>query len=64
MQVVSGTLGLSTATVKLKYEEDGSEYVSCSVGSGPVDAALKAVDSIVKVHALSIVEFYSRIVHK
>ena len=39
---------MPTATIKLK-SENGVEYVACSIGTGPVDAALKAVDSIVKV---------------
>ena len=43
-----GTLGLSTATVKL-VSIDGSTHVACSVGTGPVDSAYKAVDLIVKV---------------
>ncbi|KAK4489111.1 hypothetical protein RD792_004905 [Penstemon davidsonii] len=47
-QVTSGTLGLSTATVKLIYA-NGEEHIACSVGTGPVDAAYKAVDLIVKV---------------
>lgn len=47
-QVTSGSLGLSTATVKL-IDADGREHISCSVGTGPVDAAYKAVDLIVKV---------------
>lgn len=48
LQVVCGSLGLPTATVKL-VDVDGVEYVACSVGTGPVDAALKAVDSVVKI---------------
>ncbi|XP_021839739.1 2-isopropylmalate synthase A isoform X1 [Spinacia oleracea] len=48
LQVTCGTLGLSTATVKL-VDVDGKEHVACSVGTGPVDSAYKAVDSIVKV---------------
>ncbi|PKA53359.1 2-isopropylmalate synthase B [Apostasia shenzhenica] len=48
LQVTSGTLGLSTATVKLT-DSEGVEKVACSVGTGPVDAAYKAVDSIVQV---------------
>ncbi|GMH28046.1 hypothetical protein Nepgr_029889 [Nepenthes gracilis] len=48
VQVTCGTLGLSTATVKL-IDPDGKEHVDCSVGAGPVDAAYKAVDLIVKV---------------
>ncbi|KAJ7957378.1 2-isopropylmalate synthase 2 [Quillaja saponaria] len=47
MQVTCGTLGLSTATVKL-ISADGREHVACSVGTGPVDSAYKAVDLIVK----------------
>ncbi|NP_001310373.1 2-isopropylmalate synthase B [Solanum pennellii] len=48
VQVTCGSLGLSTATVKL-IDADGREHISCSVGTGPVDAAYKAVDLIVKV---------------
>ncbi|KAF4350090.1 hypothetical protein G4B88_008490 [Cannabis sativa] len=47
LQVTCGTLGLSTATVKL-IGSDGKEHVACSVGTGPVDSAYKAVDLIVK----------------
>ncbi|XP_010672456.2 2-isopropylmalate synthase A isoform X2 [Beta vulgaris subsp. vulgaris] len=47
LQVTCGTLGLSTATVKLICA-DGKEHVTCAVGTGPVDSAYKAVDSIVK----------------
>ncbi|KAF3457951.1 hypothetical protein FNV43_RR02613 [Rhamnella rubrinervis] len=47
LQVTCGTLGLSTATVKL-VNADGMEHVACSVGTGPVDSAYKAVDLIVK----------------
>ncbi|KAG2726100.1 hypothetical protein I3760_01G096700 [Carya illinoinensis] len=47
LQVTCGTLGLSTATVKL-IDANGREHVACSVGTGPVDSAYKAVDLIVK----------------
>ncbi|KAG2726102.1 hypothetical protein I3760_01G096800 [Carya illinoinensis] len=47
LQVTCGTLGLSTATVKL-IDANGREHVACSVGKGPVDSAYKAVDLIVK----------------
>ena len=47
-QVTCGTLGLSTATVKLICA-DGNERVACAMGTGPVDSAYKAVDLIVKV---------------
>lgn len=48
LQITCGTLGLSTATVKLA-DADGKEHVACSIGTGPVDSAYKAVDLIVKV---------------
>nr|GMD32791.1 2-isopropylmalate synthase B [Ipomoea batatas]GMD39189.1 2-isopropylmalate synthase B [Ipomoea batatas] len=48
VQVTCGSLGLSTATVKL-IDADGEEHVACSVGTGPVDAAYKAVDLVTKV---------------
>ncbi|KAG6433365.1 hypothetical protein SASPL_104976 [Salvia splendens] len=47
-KVTCGSLGLSTATVKLIHA-NGDERISCSVGTGPVDAAYKAVDLVVKV---------------
>lgn len=47
-QVTCGTLGLSTATVKL-IDAQGEVHIACSVGTGPVDAAYKAVDLISKV---------------
>ncbi|KAG9447123.1 hypothetical protein H6P81_013251 [Aristolochia fimbriata] len=47
LQVISGTLGLTTAAVKLIYA-DGTEHIAHSGGTGPVDAAYKAIDSIVK----------------
>lgn len=48
LQVVCGSLGLPSATVKL-VDADGMVYIACSVGTGPVDAAIKAVDSVVKI---------------
>ena len=47
-QVTCGTLGLSTATVRL-IDAGGEDHVACSVGTGPVDSAYNAVDLIVKV---------------
>lgn len=47
LQVTCGTLGLSTATVKL-IDADGEEHIACSVGTGPVDSAYNAIDLIVK----------------
>jgi hypothetical protein len=51
LQVVCGTMGMPTATVKLKGP-DGSVTVTSAVGVGPVDAAYKAVDSVVDVHGM------------
>lgn len=48
MQVVCGTMGLPSATVRLKGP-DGEESIGIGMGTGPIDAAYKAVDSIVKV---------------
>jgi 2-isopropylmalate synthase len=48
MQVSCGTLGMPTATVRLKGP-DGKVLVHASMGSGPVDAAYKAIDAIIKV---------------
>ncbi|KAM3273806.1 hypothetical protein ACQJBY_043159 [Aegilops geniculata] len=48
IQATCGTLGLSTATVKL-ITIDGDEKIGCSVGTGPVDAAYKAVDQIIQI---------------
>jgi len=45
VQVVCGTMGLPTATVKII--DHGTERVSACVGTGPVDAAYKAIDAIV-----------------
>jgi 2-isopropylmalate synthase len=55
LQVVCGTMGLPTATVKMKGP-DGMLRVTSAVGTGPVDAAYKAVDAIVGVPA-SLVEY-------
>ena len=48
MQVVCGTMGLPTATVRL-MGPDGEVQTGTGMGTGPVDAAYKAIDSIVKV---------------
>lgn len=55
VQVTCGSLGLSTATVRL-IAADGVEHTACSVGTGPVDATYKAVDLIVKV-PVSLLEY-------
>ncbi len=48
LQVTCGTMGMPTATVRL-VGQDGKKHVCASVGTGPVDAAYKAIDQIVGV---------------
>ncbi len=45
LQVACGTQGMATATVRLRGP-DGRVRVHASVGTGPVDAAYKAVDAL------------------
>lgn len=47
LQVSCGTLGMPTATVRLRGP-DRSIHVFASMGAGPVDATYKAIDAIVK----------------
>ncbi|KAL2336878.1 hypothetical protein Fmac_011324 [Flemingia macrophylla] len=47
LQVTCGTMGLSTATVKL-VNTDNDTHVTCSIGTGAVDSAYKAINLIVK----------------
>lgn len=48
LQVACGTMGLPTATVRL-LDREGNVHIDASVGTGPVDAAYKAVDAVVGV---------------
>lgn len=48
LQVVCGTMGLPTATVQL-MGPDGIARIGVGIGTGPVDAAYKAIDSLVRV---------------
>ncbi|KAG2492725.1 hypothetical protein HYH03_009137 [Edaphochlamys debaryana] len=50
LQVVCGTMGMPTATVQMKGP-DGIARIGVGVGTGPVDAAYKAIDSLVRVEA-------------
>eukprot|EP00878_Enallax_costatus_P002823 GHUV01003015.1.p1 GENE.GHUV01003015.1~~GHUV01003015.1.p1 ORF type:complete len:319 (+),score=76.79 GHUV01003015.1:136-957(+) len=50
LQVVCGTMGMPTCTVQLRGP-DGITRVSVGVGAGPVDAAYKAIDGLVRVDA-------------
>ena len=47
MQVTCGTMGMPTATVRLKGP-DGKVHVHAAMGSGPIDATYKAIDAIIK----------------
>ena len=55
LQVACGTMGLPTATVRL-IGPDGKKYIHAAIGTGPVDAAFKAVDAIVQAGS-TLVEF-------
>ena len=48
LQVACGTMGLPTATVRLTGP-DGESRIEASVGTGPVDAAFRAIDEVVQV---------------
>ena len=50
LQVVSGRPGMPTATVRV-VSQSGEEQVEAAVGTGPVDAAFQAIDSILGVNA-------------
>jgi 2-isopropylmalate synthase len=47
LQVACGTMGMPTATVRLRCP-DGTLKVQASTGTGPVDAAYKAIDGIIQ----------------
>jgi 2-isopropylmalate synthase len=55
LQVACGTMGMPTATVRLRGP-DGSLRLVAAVGTGPVDATYKAIDEIVKAPA-TLLEF-------
>lgn len=46
IQVVCGTLGMPTATVRIQPPV-GNSVVQAAMGTGPVDAAYKAIDAVV-----------------
>ncbi len=47
LQVACGTMGMPTATAKIRTP-DGAETVVAGIGTGPVDAAYQAIDAIVQ----------------
>src|SRR5512141_2823069 len=55
LQVACGTMGMPTATIRLKGP-DGQLHVFAAIGTGPVDACYKAVDAIVQAPA-TLLEF-------
>jgi 2-isopropylmalate synthase len=46
LQVACGQPGMPTATLKLQ-DPSGHTHIKCSIGTGPVDAIYRAVDSII-----------------
>lgn len=48
LQVVCGTMGMPTATVRLK-SSDGQFYEHAAIGTGPVHASYRAIDGIINV---------------
>ncbi len=55
IQVVCGTKGMPTATVKMT-DQHGEEKIVAAVGTGPVDASYRAVDAIIQAPS-SLLEF-------
>lgn len=47
LQVVCGTMGMPTASVRLRGP-DGTLHTRAAIGSGPVDATYKAMDAIIQ----------------
>ena len=48
LQVVCGTMGMPTATIRLRGP-DGKEHIHAATGTGPVHAVYRAIDAIVNV---------------
>jgi 2-isopropylmalate synthase len=46
LQVACGTMGMPTATIRLR-DPQGGLHVQASVGTGPVDAAYRAINAII-----------------
>jgi 2-isopropylmalate synthase len=60
LQVACGTMGMPTATVRLRGP-DGALHTQAAVGTGPVDATYKAIDAIVQAPS-TLLEFAVRAV--
>jgi len=50
LQVTCGTMGMPTATIRLR-DPEGNLQVHASVGAGPVDAAFKGINGIINTPA-------------
>lgn len=57
MQVVCGASTTPTATVTMLDEELGTEVTFAATGTGPVDAAFKAVNAIVRATDVKLLEY-------
>ncbi len=55
LQVACGTMGMPTATVRLR-DPAGEMHTFAAVGTGPVDAVYKAIDAVVAEH-VTLLEF-------
>jgi 2-isopropylmalate synthase len=55
LQVTCGTMGMPTATIRLR-DPEGNLHIKACVGAGPVDATYKAIDSIIQ-SPISLQEF-------
>jgi 2-isopropylmalate synthase len=55
LQVACGTMGLPTATIRLRGP-DGKIHTHAAIGTGPIDATYKAIDSVVK-QSVTLLEF-------
>jgi 2-isopropylmalate synthase len=49
LQVACGTMGMPTATVRLRGP-DGQLHLQAAIGTGPVDATFRSIDAIIGVH--------------
>ncbi|HEY0483299.1 MAG TPA: 2-isopropylmalate synthase [Kofleriaceae bacterium] len=56
LQVSCGTMGMPTATVRLR-RPDGAVRVQAAIGTGPVDATFKAIDAIAGAAGGELVEY-------
>jgi 2-isopropylmalate synthase len=51
LQVACGTMGLPTATVRMRGPDD-MEYIEAAVGTGPIDAVYKAIDAVIQIPSI------------